>query len=82
MGPRRLHLPDLLTLLAVRQTGSLSGAARDERATPSQVGKAIDRVERHFGARRFGRGARVARSAIDTEPPPMKVDVALTAAGR
>lgn len=53
-----LRLADLLTLLAVQRTGSISGAARELRVTPSQVSKAIVRLERHFGARLLARGAR------------------------
>jgi DNA-binding transcriptional LysR family regulator len=51
-------LADLLTLLAVQRTGSISGAARELRVTPSQVSKAIVRLERHFGVRLLCRGAR------------------------
>jgi DNA-binding transcriptional LysR family regulator len=53
-----LRLADLLTLLAVQRTGSISGAARELRVTPSQVSKAIVRLERHFGVRLLSRGAR------------------------
>ena len=53
-----LRLADLLTLLAVQRTGSISGAARELRVTPSQVSKAIVRLERHFGVRLLCRGAR------------------------
>jgi DNA-binding transcriptional LysR family regulator len=48
----------LLTLLAVQRTGSISGAAREMRVTPSQVSKAMARLERHFGVRLLSRGAR------------------------
>jgi DNA-binding transcriptional LysR family regulator len=48
----------LLTLLAVQRTGSISGAARELRVTPSQVSKAIARLERHFAVRLLARGAR------------------------
>jgi DNA-binding transcriptional LysR family regulator len=53
-----LRLADLFTLLAVQRTSSISGAARELRVTPSQVSKAIVRVERHFGVRLLSRGAR------------------------
>lgn len=53
-----LRLADLLTLLAVQRTGSISGAARELRVTPSQVSKAMVRLERHFGMRLLSRGAR------------------------
>jgi DNA-binding transcriptional LysR family regulator len=51
-------LSDLNTLLAVQRTGSISGAGRELRVTPSQVSKAIARLERHFGVRLLSRGAR------------------------
>ncbi len=53
-----LRLSDLNTLLAVQRTGSISGAGRELRVTPSQVSKAIARLERHFGIRLLSRGAR------------------------
>ncbi len=52
-----LRLADLLTLLAVQRTGSISGSARELGVTPSQVSKAIARLERHFGVRLLTRGA-------------------------
>jgi DNA-binding transcriptional LysR family regulator len=52
-----LRLGDLLTLLAVQRTASISGAARELRVTPSQVSKAIARLERYFGARLLSRSA-------------------------
>jgi DNA-binding transcriptional LysR family regulator len=57
-GFPELRLADLLTLLAVHRTGSISGAAREMRVTPSQVSKAMARLERHFGVRLLIRGAR------------------------
>jgi DNA-binding transcriptional LysR family regulator len=51
-----LRLADLLTLLAVENTGSVSGAARELGVTPSQVSKAIARLERQFGVRMLSRG--------------------------
>jgi DNA-binding transcriptional LysR family regulator len=53
-----LRLADLVTLLAVHRTSSISGAARELRVTPSQVSKAMVRLERHFGTRLLSRGAR------------------------
>jgi DNA-binding transcriptional LysR family regulator len=53
-----LRIADLVTLLAVQRTGSISGAARELRVTPSQVSKAMVRLERHFGVRLLARGAR------------------------
>jgi DNA-binding transcriptional LysR family regulator len=57
-GLHELRLADLLTLLAVHRAGSISGAARELRVTPSQVSKAMARLERHFGMRLLSRGAR------------------------
>jgi DNA-binding transcriptional LysR family regulator len=53
-----LRLADLVTLLAVQGTGTISGAARELGVTPSQVSKAISRLERHYGVRLLSRGAR------------------------
>ncbi len=44
--------------MAVERTGSISGAAREQRVTPSQVSKAMARLERQFGVRLLSRGAR------------------------
>src|SRR5580693_822211 len=54
----QLRLADLRTLLVVQRTGSISAAAREVRVTPSQVSKAIARMERYFGVRLLRRGAR------------------------
>jgi DNA-binding transcriptional LysR family regulator len=53
-----LRLADLMTLLAVQRAASISGAARELCVTPSQVSKAMARLERHFGVRLLSRGAR------------------------
>jgi DNA-binding transcriptional LysR family regulator len=53
-----LRLADLVTLLAVHRTASITGAARELRVTPSQVSKAVSRLERHFGTRLLVREAR------------------------
>jgi DNA-binding transcriptional LysR family regulator len=53
-----LRLADLRTLLVVQRTGSISAAAREVRVTPSQVSKAIARMERYFGVRLLRRAAR------------------------
>jgi DNA-binding transcriptional LysR family regulator len=44
--------------MAVQRTGSISGAAREQRVTPSQVSKAMARLERQFGVRLLSRGSR------------------------
>jgi DNA-binding transcriptional LysR family regulator len=43
-----LRVPDLLTFLTVCRLGSVTGAARDLRVTPSSVSKAITRLERQL----------------------------------
>jgi DNA-binding transcriptional LysR family regulator len=53
-----VRVADLLTFLAVQRTGSITAAAREMRVTPSQVSKAIARLERHAGVRLFARSAR------------------------
>jgi DNA-binding transcriptional LysR family regulator len=53
-----LRLSDLVTLLAVHKAGTISGAARQLRVTPSQVSKAVSRLEKHYGLRLLSRGAR------------------------
>jgi DNA-binding transcriptional LysR family regulator len=61
-GPRDLisdlHVADLVTFLAVRRVGSVSTAARELGVTPSQVSKAVARLEATLGVRLFTRGAR------------------------
>jgi DNA-binding transcriptional LysR family regulator len=52
-----LRVADLMTLLAVTTTGTITGAARELRVTPSQVSKAVSRLERHFGVQLLTRGA-------------------------
>lgn len=53
-----LRLANLMTLLAVQRTGTISGAARELRVTPSQVSKAVSRLERLYRVRLLSRGAR------------------------
>ena len=53
-----LRVADLLTVLAVVRSSSLTAAARERRVTPSQVSKAITRVEAHFGRKLVERGSR------------------------
>ena len=52
-----LRLPDVATFLAIARAGSLSGAARSLRVTPSQVSKALCRLEDLLGARLVSRSA-------------------------
>jgi LysR family transcriptional regulator, regulator for bpeEF and oprC len=53
-----VRVADLLTFLAVQRTGSITAAAREMRVTPSQVSKAIARLERHSGVRLLARSTR------------------------
>jgi DNA-binding transcriptional LysR family regulator len=53
-----LRLGDLATLLAVRRGGSISAAARELGVTPSQVSKAIGRLEATLRLQLLSRGAR------------------------
>lgn len=53
-----VRVADLLTLLAVKRMRSISAAAREFEVTPSQVSKAVTRLERYFGVRLLERGTR------------------------
>ncbi len=53
-----VRVADLLTFLAVQRTGSITAAARELRVTPSQVSKAIARLERHSKMRLLARSTR------------------------
>ena len=79
MSASELRVSDLLTLLALQQTGSVSGAARDGRASPSQVSKAIARVERGFGARLFCRSARGVSTTVAGQMVLLRVARAIDA---
>jgi DNA-binding transcriptional LysR family regulator len=51
-----LRLSDLVTLLIVARTRSLSGAAREMKVAPSQASKALARLEQHYGVKLLTRG--------------------------
>jgi DNA-binding transcriptional LysR family regulator len=53
-----LRLADLSTFLAVARLGSISGVARTNGITPSQVSKAIARLEQRLGVQLLARGPR------------------------
>jgi DNA-binding transcriptional LysR family regulator len=53
-----LRVGDLNTFLAVKRSGSVSVAAREQGVTPSQVSKAISRLETILRVRLFSRGSR------------------------
>jgi DNA-binding transcriptional LysR family regulator len=57
-GGTELRIPDVLTFLAVCRHGSVTGAARDLRVTPSQVSKAVARLEKHLKRSLLSRKAR------------------------
>lgn len=57
-GLEDLRIGDLMTFLAVRRTGSITAAARELRVTPSQVSKAIARLEDHLQMTLLARSSR------------------------
>jgi DNA-binding transcriptional LysR family regulator len=46
-----LHLADVATFLSILRLGSISGAARSLGVSPSQVSKALARLEQHLGVK-------------------------------
>src|SRR5260370_41255608 len=56
--PEELRIADLGTFLTIVRLGSLSGAARALRVTPSQVSKAVSRLERQLRLQLLRRGTR------------------------
>ncbi len=73
-----VRVADLLTFLAVQRTGSITAAARELRVTPSQVSKAIARLEKHARVRLL---ARSTRGTSLTEAGRAMVGRVLTAVG-
>lgn len=66
-----LRLEDLATFLAVVRTGSLTAASRELRVTPSQISKAIVRLERYMRRpllARKSRGVVATDDAIEAIP--------------
>ena len=53
-----LRVGDILALLAVRRCSSLSGAARERRVTPSQISKAMARLELQLHIQLLSRSGR------------------------
>lgn len=53
-----LRLGDLATFLAIRRAGSITGAARELGVTPSQVSKAVSRLENTLHVQLLSRGSR------------------------
>lgn len=66
-----LRLADVVTFLAVRRTGTVTGAARELDVTPSQVSKAVQRLERQLRTpllARSSRGVAVSEGAVRLVP--------------
>ncbi len=66
-----VRLADLMTFLSVRRQGTVTAAARELSVTPSQVSKAISRLERALRFRLLARGSRgvtLTPSAIRATP--------------
>jgi DNA-binding transcriptional LysR family regulator len=57
-GLSEVRVGDLVTFLAVQRSGSITSAARELRVTPSQVSKAIARLEEHLHLRLLSRSSR------------------------
>ncbi len=53
-----LRFGDVLTFLTVHRCGAITGAARALKVTPSQVSKAVHRLERQLGATLLSRSTR------------------------
>ncbi len=75
-----LRIPDVQTFLAVSRFGSVTAAARDLRVTPSQVSKAIARLERSVGASLLVRKARRVAISADGSALLPKLESLLAAA--
>jgi DNA-binding transcriptional LysR family regulator len=71
MLPSEPRLADISTFLHVCRTGSITATAREQRVTPSQVSKAVARLEEALQARLVTRGARgVGLSAVGRQMQP------------
>ncbi len=57
-GLTDLRFGDVLTFLTVHRCGAITGAARALKVTPSQVSKAVHRLERQLGATLLSRSTR------------------------
>ena len=53
-----LRFADVITFLSVQRCGSITGAARALKVTPSQVSKAVVRLEEHLGVTLLSRSTR------------------------
>jgi DNA-binding transcriptional LysR family regulator len=71
-----LRVADVKTFLTIVRSGSISGAARGLKVTPSQASKAVSRLEGHLHTRLLTRGARgVAVSAAGKRLVPQFEDL-------
>jgi DNA-binding transcriptional LysR family regulator len=77
-----LRIGDLYTFLAVRRAGSVSGAAREQGVTPSQVSKAISRLESLLGVRLLTRGSRGVALSHEARAYMPHVEAAVTSLRR
>jgi DNA-binding transcriptional LysR family regulator len=72
-----LRFDDVITFLTVHHTRSISAAARQLQVTPSQVSKAVARLEEFVGAQLLARGSRgVAVSMAGLRAIPMLEEIA------
>jgi DNA-binding transcriptional LysR family regulator len=72
-----LRFDDVVTFLTVHHTRSISAAARHLQVTPSQVSKAVARLEEFVGAQLLARGSRgVAVSMAGLRAIPMLEEIA------
>jgi DNA-binding transcriptional LysR family regulator len=72
-----LRFDDVVTFLTVHHTRSISAAARQLQVTPSQVSKAVARLEDFVGAQLLARGSRgVAVSMAGLRAIPMLEEIA------
>jgi DNA-binding transcriptional LysR family regulator len=72
-----LRFDDVVTFLTVHHTRSISAAARQLQVTPSQVSKAVARLEEFVGAQLLARGSRgVAVSMAGLRVIPMLEEIA------
>lgn len=76
-GSESLRFDDVLTFLTVHHTRSISAAARQLQVTPSQVSKAVARMEAFVGAQLLTRSARgVSVSLAGLRAIPMLEEIA------
>ena len=73
-----LRVADLTTFLAVRRSGSVTGAARMLGVTPSQVSKAVARLETILRVRLFSRGSRGVALSEQARPVLPHIETAVS----